>query len=93
MKNQSRLDSLDLSAIAHQAMLDAGFVPDLPHSVLDELQALESKPPTAVEDSPSKGLEGLSTRPRKQLCDYSNKALDEKSRVPINLTPGFLPVY
>jgi len=51
MKNQSRMDSIDLSAIAHQAMIDAGFVPDMPHSVFDELQSLESKSPTAAEDS------------------------------------------
>src|SRR5207247_3255559 len=59
MKNQSRMDSIDLSAIAHQAMIDAGFVPDVPHSVLDELQSLELKSPTASEDSGTRDLRSL----------------------------------
>ena len=28
------MDSFDLSAIAHQAMIDAGFVPEVPDTVL-----------------------------------------------------------
>ena len=59
MKNQSRMDKIDLPAIAHQAMIDAGFVPDLPRAVLAELQSLESKPPPAVEDSGARDLRGL----------------------------------
>src|SRR5438876_5224758 len=59
MKNQSHMDSIDLSAIAHQAMIDAGFVPDVPHSVLDELQSLASKPPAAVADSGTQDLRSL----------------------------------
>lgn len=53
------MNSLDLSAIAHQAMIDAGFVPDVPHSVLAELQSLESKPRTAVADSSTRDLRSL----------------------------------
>ena len=53
------MDSIDLSAIAHQAMIDAGFVPDMPHSVFDELQSLESKSPTAAEDSGTRDLRSL----------------------------------
>src|SRR5438552_9931736 len=34
----------DLAGIAHQTMIDNGFVPDMPRSVLDELQSLETKP-------------------------------------------------
>src|SRR6184192_1699191 len=59
MKNQSRTDSIDLSAIAHQAMIDAGFVPDVPHSALDELRALESKAQTAVADPSTRDLRPL----------------------------------
>src|SRR5205823_1234540 len=59
MKNQSHMDSINLSAIAHQAMIDAGFVPDVPHSVLDELQSLKSKPPKAVADSATRDLRSL----------------------------------
>jgi exoribonuclease-2 len=59
MKNQSYMQSFDLTAIAHQAMIDAGFVPDVPHSVLAELQALESKPLTAVHGSSTRDLRSL----------------------------------
>jgi len=59
MKNQTTTNSFDLSAIAHQAMIDAGFVPDVPHSVLDELQSLASKPPQAVADSGTRDLRSL----------------------------------
>jgi VacB/RNase II family 3'-5' exoribonuclease len=44
-------DSLDLNAIAHQAVIDAGFTPDLPPSVEQELQALESQAPSAAPGS------------------------------------------
>src|SRR5436853_2695111 len=69
MRNQSPMDSFDLSAIAHQTMIDAGFVPDLPDSVLAELRSLESKPPKAdardlrtllwssIDDSKSRDLD------------------------------------
>lgn len=53
------MQSLDLAAIAHQAMIDAGFVPDVPQSVLAELQALESKTPTAVDGSSTRDLRSL----------------------------------
>src|SRR6266478_7096518 len=59
MKNQSHMNSINLSAIAHQAMIDAGFVPDLPHSVLDEVQSLEAQPPSAVPDSATRDLRSL----------------------------------
>ena len=53
------MDSIDLSAVAHQAMIDAGFVPDVPHSALDELRALESKAQTAVADPSTRDLRPL----------------------------------
>src|SRR2546421_6935737 len=53
------MDSINLSAIAHQAMIDAGFVPDVPDSVLAELQSLASKPPPAVKDSGTRDLRSL----------------------------------
>ena len=53
------MDSLDLTAIAHQAMIDAGFVPDVPPSVLAELQSLESKPQMAVADSGTRDMRSL----------------------------------
>src|SRR6266550_6163437 len=36
--------TFDLAAIAHRAMVDNGFEPDIPRSVLDELQSLPTKP-------------------------------------------------
>lgn len=59
MKNQSRMDSLDLTAIAHQAMIDAGFVPDVPPSVLAELGSLESQAQTAVASPATRDLRSL----------------------------------
>src|SRR5438067_8731883 len=53
------MDSIDLAAIAHRAMIDAGFVPDVPHSVLDELQSLASKPRAAVADSGTRDMRSL----------------------------------
>ena len=41
MKNHH--DSLDISSIAHQTMIEAGFAPDVPASVLAELRSIESK--------------------------------------------------
>jgi len=41
-KQHSHAGSLDLRAIAHQAMLDAGFSPDMPQSVTAEVQDLSS---------------------------------------------------
>ena len=57
--NQSVSGSLDLVGIAHQAMLDAGFVPDIPQSVANELRALELKPQTAAASSSTKDLRSL----------------------------------
>ncbi|HEY5074107.1 MAG TPA: RNB domain-containing ribonuclease, partial [Pyrinomonadaceae bacterium] len=57
--NRSASDSLDLAAIAHQTMLDAGFVPDTPPPVLAELRSLESQPQTAGADSPTRDLRSL----------------------------------
>jgi VacB/RNase II family 3'-5' exoribonuclease len=38
----------NLSARAHQAMIDAGFVPDFPPEAMRQLQAIEAKPPPAT---------------------------------------------
>jgi VacB/RNase II family 3'-5' exoribonuclease len=52
-------NSFDLLAIAHQAMVDARFVPDLPHSVLDEVRALRSRPQVTPPDSSVRDLRAL----------------------------------
>src|SRR5882762_8868830 len=52
-KNHSHSRSLDLPAIAHQAMLNAGFTPDLPQSALAELRGLSANKqdtPDAIRD-------------------------------------------
>jgi VacB/RNase II family 3'-5' exoribonuclease len=57
--NRSSSRSIDLTAIAHQAMIDAGFVPDLPPSVLAELGSLEPHRQTAVAGSSTRDLRSL----------------------------------
>ncbi len=52
-------DSLNLIAIAHQAMLGAGFVPDTPPSVLDELQSLPTRSQPLASDSSVRDLRSL----------------------------------
>jgi VacB/RNase II family 3'-5' exoribonuclease len=47
----------DLAAIAHRAMVDNGFVPDITRSVLDELQSLNTK--ANVSDSSTRDLRSL----------------------------------
>src|ERR1044072_5132082 len=59
MMNQTIKNSFDLSAIAHQAMIDAGFVPDEPDSVSAELRSLESKPATVTDDYVTRDLRTL----------------------------------
>src|SRR3989440_1816228 len=53
------MDSINLSAIARQTMIDAGFVPDVPHSVLAELKSLASQPAKAASDSGTRDLRSL----------------------------------
>src|SRR5438477_12999139 len=52
-------DSLDLFAIAHQAMIDAGFVPDFPQAVSQELLAIESVTQPPSSDSGARDLRAL----------------------------------
>jgi exoribonuclease-2 len=55
--NHSGTHSLDLVSIARQALVDSGFVPDIPQSVLDELRSLQPKSPAA--DSVTRDLRSL----------------------------------
>src|ERR1700730_250671 len=57
-KHHSHSGSFDLRGIAHQAMLDAGFSPDMPQSVTAELQSLSSQEPDGVAD-PIRDLRSL----------------------------------
>ena len=59
MKNHSsNTNSPDLSSIAHQTMIDAGFLPDVPASVSNELRSIESRKPFPA-DSAAKDLRVL----------------------------------
>jgi exoribonuclease-2 len=59
MTDQSSAHSLDLIAMAHQAMIDAGFVPDEPQSVEVELKLIESTPQAALSGDPIRDLRAL----------------------------------
>jgi VacB/RNase II family 3'-5' exoribonuclease len=59
MTHQSTSDSLDLVAIAHRAMIDAGFVADLPEAVLEELRDIETRVQSARPDTEARDLRAL----------------------------------
>src|SRR6266404_6046398 len=59
MTNHSTSDSLDLPAIAHQAMIDAGFVPDVPQAALEELRSIESSVQSKPPDTEARDLRTL----------------------------------
>jgi VacB/RNase II family 3'-5' exoribonuclease len=58
MKNHSSINSPDLSSIAHQTMIDAGFLPDVPPSVSQELRSIEARKSFSA-DSAAKDLRAL----------------------------------
>lgn len=57
-KHASHSYSVDLFAIAHGSMIEAGFVPDFPSAVAGELRAIVANPPVSAEKS-VKDLRGL----------------------------------
>jgi len=59
MTHHSTSNSLDLVAIAHQAMIDAGFVPDVPQSVSEELRLIESSTRSNSPDTEARDLRAL----------------------------------
>ncbi len=58
-KNASRSNSVDLFAIAHQTMIEAGFVPDLPGAVNKEIQSIIAKPPPSASAESARDLRPL----------------------------------
>jgi len=58
MTHQSS-DSLNLLAIAHQAMIDARFEPDVPRSVSEELRLIESSSQSNSPDTVARDLRAL----------------------------------
>ena len=59
MMRNNHFDSVELAAIAHQAMIAAGFVPDMPAAVLEELQALTSANQPAPNEPALRDLRAL----------------------------------
>jgi ribonuclease R len=59
MTNHSKAQALDLLAMAHQTMIDAGFVPDKPQPVLDELNAIASRTQSTPPDNATRDLREL----------------------------------
>src|SRR6267378_6605493 len=57
--HHSASDSLDLTAIAHRAMLDADFVPDIPPRVSQELRSLQSPSKSVVAEPATRDLRPL----------------------------------
>ena len=57
--HNSASDSLDLNAIAHQAMLDAGFEPDITPAVSQELSSLQPTSKSVVPDAATRDLRSL----------------------------------
>lgn len=55
----SRAKTLDLSAIARQAMIDAGFVPDFPNTVMKEVHSLAPKTIAGAADTSVRDLRKL----------------------------------
>jgi VacB/RNase II family 3'-5' exoribonuclease len=56
-RHHSHPKSLDLTAIAHQTMIDAGFVPDTPDAAIEELHSIESG--QTAPDSSARDLRAL----------------------------------
>src|SRR5258708_3713863 len=80
----------DLAAIAHRAMVDNGFVPDIPPSVLDELQSLETKPgalDSSIQDLRSFLWSSIDDRKSRDLdqVEYAEKLVNRDIRVLVGI--------
>src|SRR6266481_2969990 len=51
MTHQRTPDSIDLSAIAQQTMIDAGFVPDVPQAAAEQLRLIDSETQSRSPDT------------------------------------------
>src|SRR6267154_1651930 len=58
-RNISGSGSFDLVGIARRAMIDNGFEPAIPRSVVEELQSLQTRPQPATLDSLTQDLRSL----------------------------------
>src|SRR6266852_4486655 len=80
----------DLAAIAHRAMVDNGFVPDIPRSVLDELQSLETRPgalDSSTQDLGSLLWSSIDDRKSRDLdqVEYAEKLANGDIRVLVGI--------
>ena len=85
--HHSHQHSIDLSAIAHQAMLDAGFAPDMPQSVTTELQGLKADEQNLADSS----VRDLRSLLWSSIDDAKSRDLDQVEyveRLPDSLNRG-----
>lgn len=80
----------DLAAIAHRAMVDNGFVPDIPRSVLDELRSLQTKPgalDSSMRDLRSLVWSSIDDRKSRDLdqVEYAEKLDNDDIRVLVGI--------
>ncbi len=59
MTHHPTSDPIDLSAIAQQTMIDAGFVPDVSQAVLEQLRLIESETQSRYPDTAARDLRKL----------------------------------
>src|SRR5207253_5838389 len=83
-------NNFDLAAIAHRAMVDNGFVPDIPRSVLDELQSLQTKPgalDSSMQDLRSLVWSSIDDRKSRDLdqVEYAEKLANGDIRVLVGI--------
>lgn len=71
---KSNLDSSELAAMTRQVMIDAGFVPDLPSSVIDEIHVIQASGQTTLTDSAVRDLRSLSWS---SIDDQKSRDLDQ----------------
>jgi len=64
----------DLQALARQAMLEAGFEPDFPPEVQQQLDSLNAHPPQVASTSDIRDLRGL---PWSSIDNDTSKDLDQ----------------
>ena len=56
---RQKAQSVDLNAIAHRSVVEAGFKPDLTKAVIKEVQSLTTKPSTTTSDARTRDLRNL----------------------------------
>ena len=73
-KNAAHSDSVDLFAIAHRAMIEAGFIPDLPATIKKEIKAIAAGTPPS---SSSASVRDLRTFLWSSIDDSKSRDLDQ----------------